>query len=67
MTPCPERDRLLAEHLETTRAYADAVGNLRHDDPEPDYRRLYEATETARLRSEQRRILYEAHLNEHGC
>jgi hypothetical protein len=67
---CAERDRLLSEYRRATTLYSSAVAELSRMigiSSIDDYRKLHDAAETARLRSNEARDRVTRHLADHDC
>ena len=67
---CAEKSRLLKAYQEMTDIYARTVadlGRFRGTSPCPEYERLQQSSEQARLESETARRALEEHIKEHDC
>jgi len=67
---CQDKDRLLNEYQATTEDFSRAVTKLhaaRGTSSLDEYERLRQATEEARLKSEQARLALESHATAHRC
>lgn len=67
---CEEKRRLLMEYDAATQAYFRAMSDLSAKmgtSPKELYDRLFQATETARSRSESARTVLLQHIRNHNC
>ena len=67
---CKEKGRLLLEYDAATQAYFRAMSDLRAHmgtSPKDLYNQLFQATETARARSELARATLLHHIRDHNC
>jgi hypothetical protein len=67
---CEEKSRLAIEYEISTAKFSEAVTELRKKmstSPQEEYQRLDRASNEARVKSEQARLLLEQHIAAHRC